>query len=272
MFRNLCYDALMKAFLFILLGFVWGISAALAQEDVSSLDTPSHSGADWDNSSQYDDGGLKVFVGRKIFAEERAKPEYYDVKRPDGSIVKLSMRADPRYEARYKVLDMVEGTHEGPTLDFVAYDHYGRPAFLRFDTVLLFVVSHSSEWVHSKYLYYPVHRTTDGDWAICGQPYVHDEEPDAHKKLAASYEEPLGFIEPQETRSGEFCTTGTRAKNLFYFEDKTRFIPRRNRVLCNREIGIRDNVVAGTGSGPFAEIEGQKHVICMERLEAKILP
>ena len=261
----------MRIVLFILLGFVLGMGAAFAQDEVP-VETPIRTGPVWDNSSQSEDWSVMAFVGNKVFVEERAKPEYMDIEMPDGSIVTRSLPAfDTRYEARYEILDMVEGSHEELTIDFVAYDHYGRPSFPHINPVLLFVVSHDSEWVHSKYLYYPVRRTTDGDWAICGKTYVHKGASDTHKKLARTYEEPIGFIDPPELPDGTVCNTGTRAHNLFDIQEKMRFVPRRSKVLCNREIGIKDYYTAGIGSGPFAKIEGQKHAACMERLNVATL-
>ena len=259
----------MRAFLFIILCFVLGASAASAQEILDG-EMSSNSASDWDSSTQADDWSVTAFVGRKLFVEERAKPDYMDVKMPDGSIKKRRLPAfNTRYEARYEILDLVKGPFEGFTIDFVAYDHYGRPSFPKFDPVILSVVSHKSEWVYSSY--YPVQRTTDGDWAICGKAFVHETESDAHKQLAASYEEPIGFIEPLILADGAACNTGTRVGKFFDLQEKFRFIPRRNKALCNRKIGLRDSIVAGTGSGPFAEIEKQRHAACMERLSAATL-
>jgi len=261
----------MRAFLFIMLSFVLGVGSVSAKDIMAGEKSPNFE-KDWENSTQAEDWSVRAFVGRKIFVEERAKPEYMDFTTPDGSVIRRTLPAfDARYEARYKILDVVKGPIEGSTIDFVAYDHYSRPGFPDHEHVLLFVVSHNSEWVHSKYLYYPVQRTTDGDWAICGKAFVHESAADAEKTLADSFEEPIGFIDHIDLPDGIICKTGTRARNLFELQEKTRFIPRRNRVLCNREIGVRDYVVAGTGSGPYADIEKQKHAACMERLNVATL-
>ncbi len=260
----------MQRLLFIILGLIFWTSVP-ASAQVAPVEGESvRAGSDWDNSSQVEDWSVRAFVGKKIFVEARAKPEYMDIKMPDGRIVTRRIPAmDSRYEARYEILDVVKGPLEDSTFDFVAFDHYGRPRFPHVEHVLLFVVSHESEWMHSKYLFYSVHRTTDGDWAICGKPYVDERADGAHKKLAASYEEPIGFIDPVELPDGGVCNTGTRARNLFNFQEKYRFIPRRNRVMCNQEIGLEDYIVAGTG--PNAEIEKQKHAACMERLNVAAL-
>ena len=224
---------------------------------------------DWDNSTQADDFSVIAFVGEKTFVEEREKPQFMDFEMPDGRVVTRKLPAfDTRYEARYSIKDIVHGDYKKESVDFVAYNHYGRPGFPHVNPVLLFLVNYEDEWVHSKYLFYPVRATTDGDWAICGPAASGGHLSEENKTLAASYEEPLGFLEPVKSLDGEICIKGTRAVNLYKFQERIRFGPRHRRVTCNREMGFSDGIVVGTGSHPTAEAEGRTHAACVERLEA----
>lgn len=91
-----------------------------------------------------------VFVGHKILVENLPYKE--------GSM-------DGSFKAKYKILQKVFGNFSQDTIEFVAYDHYGRPAFSKYDNVLLFVSADSGTYFHQKYMYNDVYKTKDNRWA-----------------------------------------------------------------------------------------------------------
>lgn len=99
-----------------------------------------------------------VFIGEKISVEPIRQPYYCNT---------ISMNS--KYQARYKVLRNAYGQLPHDTVQFVAYDHYGQPAFSKHQTVLLFVSEYCQELIHQKYQYYPLYKTTDNQWAA---PYA----------------------------------------------------------------------------------------------------
>lgn len=221
----------------------------------------------WDNRADEAAGPVIAFVGEKIFVEERNLEETMEFKLPDGRVVtRILPKMSDRYEARYKIIDVIGGDYDGGEIDFEAFDHYGRPSFSKINPVLLFVQKTDKGWGLQQYLTTVVFETTDGDWAMCGglrtSPWTEKFEP-----FAKSYEEPIGFLTPYEIASGELCTSGVRASKIFDFHMKTHFDPQRRRVACNREMGEADAIHVGTGSLPGAAEKKQIHDACMAKLE-----
>ncbi len=93
---------------------------------------------------------LFVFVGEKIDVKELPPNE--------GSW-------DGKYLGKYKILQRVYGNCNLDTIEFIAYDHYGEPAFSRYKNVLLFVSEHKGKYYHEKYQFYDVYKTKDDRWA-----------------------------------------------------------------------------------------------------------
>ena len=93
---------------------------------------------------------LFVFVGEKIAVTELPYEE--------GSM-------DAGYKAKYKILQRVYGNYPNDIIEFVAYDHYGTPAFSKYKNVLLFVSEYEGKFYHEKYVYDPLFKTKDGRWA-----------------------------------------------------------------------------------------------------------
>lgn len=104
---------------------------------------------------------LFVFVGEKIEVRQ-LPPEKGDV--------------DLAYKARYKVLQKVFGHYKKDVIEFIAYDHYGTPAFSNYHHVLLFVAVYNKKYYHEKYIYNDVYLTKDGRWAgpYAARDYAHD--------------------------------------------------------------------------------------------------
>jgi hypothetical protein len=117
---------------------------------------------------------LIAFVGEKISVTE-FEPETA----PDAILM------DSAFKARYRVIEVIYGTYAEKTLEFEAYDHYGRPGFENHRHVLLFVSSAGGAFYHQKYQYFPVFKTKSGRWAGCGDPYQF--EPDMHRGIISAH-------------------------------------------------------------------------------------
>jgi hypothetical protein len=128
---------------------------------------------------------LIVFVGEMI--EVKYSPEKMKEATPDTIIrngkkvvvrpVTISM--DSRYVAKYRMLQIVYGAYKEDTIEFVVYDHYGKPAFSNYKTVLLFVSYYNGKLYHEKYQFFDVYKTSNDRWASPGDPYKFD---DHHRK------------------------------------------------------------------------------------------
>lgn len=73
---------------------------------------------------------------------------------------------DNAYDAKYKVLQSVFNDLKTDTIIFKAYDHYGRPAFEKYSTVLLYI-SKSEDgtyYFHQKYQFDPLYKTRNNSW------------------------------------------------------------------------------------------------------------
>ena len=95
-----------------------------------------------------------VFIGQKIKVDY-AKQKYY--------CNRFSM--DSKFDADYKIIENIYGNYPNDTIHFIAYDHYGRPAFGNYEYVMLFVSKYCDEIFHQKYQFYNVYKTIDNRWA-----------------------------------------------------------------------------------------------------------
>ena len=113
-------------------------------------------------------GNLIVFVGEKI--EVKSLGIY-----PSETIKGIILLYDEAYIAEYKILQLVHGSYKSDTIEFTVYDHYGEPAFSKFQTVLLFISKHNGKLFHEKYLYFDLYMTNNGEWAspYSSQAYNH---------------------------------------------------------------------------------------------------
>lgn len=107
---------------------------------------------------------LFAFVGEKISVDPLPHEK--------GSL-------DNGFKAKYAILKKVYGSFPRDTIEFVAYDHYGTPAFSKFKNVLLFVSADSGTYYHQKYMYNDVYKTKDGRWA---GTYASDDYEHAYNK------------------------------------------------------------------------------------------
>ena len=169
----------MRAFLFIILSIVLVFTGpAFAQDE-----------APFDNNSLQEDGQILAFVGRKIFVRKDSSFPWEQDKDSDEIILHL----DSRYQVRYEIIELIAGKYEGRIIDFHAYDHYGIPRFSRVENALIFIHDGPDNRVHSKYNFFEVDRTTDGDWAACGNAYVQYDPEEVKNREPL---EPITFLDP----------------------------------------------------------------------------
>ncbi|MFT3705130.1 MAG: hypothetical protein QM802_22375 [Agriterribacter sp.] len=125
---------------------------------------------------------LYVFVGEKIEVKEWPQPktiESIDTTIVNGDTIiskRVSLSMDSRFIARYKILQQVYGTFKSDTIEFLAFDHYGTPAFSKYKYVMLFVTNYNGKLYHEKYQYFDVYKTKSGRWASSYKvgDYEHD--------------------------------------------------------------------------------------------------
>jgi hypothetical protein len=107
-----------------------------------------------------DTNRLFAFAGEKISVEPLPQAQ--------GSM-------DNAFKAKYAILKKVYGNFPEDTIEFIAYDHYGTPAFSKFKNALLYVSADSGVYYHQKYMYNGIYKTKDGRWAgtYAGDDYDH---------------------------------------------------------------------------------------------------
>jgi hypothetical protein len=132
---------------------------------------------------------LIVFVGEIISVkysplQQKKEPLVPVIRNGDTTYMQpVRIIFDGRYVAKYKVLKLVYGSYKADTIEFIAFDHYGEPAFSKFKTVLLFVSIKDGKFYHEKYQYFDVYKTVGGRWANPGDPYKPDGFGDYHRKI-----------------------------------------------------------------------------------------
>lgn len=72
---------------------------------------------------------------------------------------------DYAIKAKYRVIKNVYGNYNKDTIEFESYDHFGRFPFLDYKYVLLFVSNYNGRFIHEKYQFFDVYKTTNGRWA-----------------------------------------------------------------------------------------------------------
>lgn len=130
-----------------------------------------------------------VFVGELVSIESLPNPCDEERKRTGkrGCIF-----LDALYRARYRVVQPVIGTTQDTEVTFRVADHYGFPPFATARHALLFVaVTDDGNWLH-KYQGIPMHRTTDGQWAACGEvDHRRIDEALSHRAKRLTFAEPI---------------------------------------------------------------------------------
>jgi hypothetical protein len=110
---------------------------------------------------------LIVFVGEII--EVKEAPEEKEIVdttiEGNDTSYSISVSMDSRYLAKYKILQLIRGTYKSDTIEFTVFDHYGKPGFSKYKTVLLFVSISDGKLYHEKYQYFSLYPTKNGKWA-----------------------------------------------------------------------------------------------------------
>jgi hypothetical protein len=132
-----------------------------------------------------DEKGLHVFVGSKVSIEP------FDPKYPEGTII-----MDNAFKAKYRIVQAIYGEYKTDTIEFEVYDHYGTPAFSKFDNVLLYVSEgNNGKLCHEKYMFSPVYETKGGKWA---GPYESDDYQHAYNKNTKVRPQEMEYVDKVE--------------------------------------------------------------------------
>lgn len=114
---------------------------------------------------------LFAFVGEKISIDEFNPNAVQEEKEEIDTItgekfIRKSFIMDNAFRLKYKVLKNLYNDLKIDTVEFVAYDHYGKPSFAEYEKVILYISkSQNNEYyVHQKYEYNEIYITKDKEW------------------------------------------------------------------------------------------------------------
>lgn len=168
-----------------------------------------------------------AMVGRLVSIKELPNPCERVKDSADSSSTCIFL--DGLYEAKYEVLQVLSGEADGPEITFRIADHYGFPRFAHYRNALLFIDLDPEGNYLEKYQGYPVHRTTTGSWASCGDPYNEFANEPARGLQTIEFADDLGVV-------GDFSEEGVKER----FPD-TRYLDLSNgRIRCRRGLPIAD--------------------------------
>jgi hypothetical protein len=112
---------------------------------------------------------LYAFVGKKISVTEfnpnaEQKDETIMEKVTGETLVKKSHIIDLGFRCKYLVIKNVFNKLETDTIDFIAYDHYGRPVFEEPEYVMLYISKSSkgNYFFHQKYQFDYLEKNAEG--------------------------------------------------------------------------------------------------------------
>ena len=80
---------------------------------------------------------------------------------------------DSEWQSRFRVIDTVVGEFAGHTVDFTAWDHYGKPRYSAADGPVILYLWRDADYgfVHDKYNFDRVYPVRGGGYATCGSPF-----------------------------------------------------------------------------------------------------
>jgi hypothetical protein len=117
-----------------------------------------------------DSVNLYAFIGEKISMIEfdpNENSERMEIDSITGdTLIFKSFVMDNGFKNKYKVIRNVYNELSTDTIEFVAYDHYGRPAFENYDNALLYL-SYNKEkdiYYHQKYIFDPIKKNKNANW------------------------------------------------------------------------------------------------------------
>lgn len=136
---------------------------------------------------------------------------------------------DALYEAKYEIRTVLSGTTPGPEISFRIADHYGFPRFAHYRDALLFVTIDTGGNFLQKYQGYAVHRTANGSWATCGDPYNEFFGDPGQGVRPIDFADDLGIV-------GDFSEEGLRER----FPEAKHLDVSNGRIRCRRGIPLPD--------------------------------
>ena len=111
---------------------------------------------------------LYAFIGQKISVTEFDPNENNKRKVIDpisgDTLIQQSYIMDSGFRAKYRIVKNVFNELKTDTIEFIAYDHYGRPGFENFENVLLYISLNQEKgnYYHQKYQFDPLKKTKNG--------------------------------------------------------------------------------------------------------------
>ncbi|MCW3160914.1 hypothetical protein [Chryseobacterium oryctis] len=128
----------MKAIILLLLFFLWSCN--------SYKQTSSNFYQENSNMNLY------AFVGKKIDVKKINSNFKQKIKDPNSNDSIIIINMDEEFICKYQVLQNVFNKINKDTLEFEAYDHYGRPDFEKHEYVLLYLSKNiDGKFIHMKY-------------------------------------------------------------------------------------------------------------------------
>lgn len=117
-----------------------------------------------------DSVNLYAFIGEKISViefdpnENNTRIEIDSI--TGDTLLRVSYTMDNGFKNKYKVLKNVFNDLKTDTIEFIVYDHYGRPEFENYENVILYVSlnKEKNHYYHQKYQFDPVEKTKNGTW------------------------------------------------------------------------------------------------------------
>lgn len=103
-----------------------------------------------------------AFIGEKVEVLLEETPNYCDPV------------LDSKLKSTHKIIKSFYGNFPKDTITFYSMSHYGVPAILQYQTILLFVGEYCGDLYQERYQYFDLFKTKDGKWACPGNPYKYD--------------------------------------------------------------------------------------------------
>ncbi len=113
---------------------------------------------------------LYAFIGEKISVTEFDPNENntrIEIDSISGDTIRrVRFVMDNGFINKYKVVKNVFNDLKSDTIEFVAYDHYGRPGFENYKNVILYISLNKEKgnYYHQKYQFDPIEKTKNGTW------------------------------------------------------------------------------------------------------------
>ena len=113
---------------------------------------------------------LFVFVAEKISIQEFDPNKNNTVKEYDSiekdTISRKRYVMDRAFRVKYKILKNVFNDLKTVEIEFIVYDHYGKPNFEKSKNVMLYISksSNNQNYFHQKYQYDEVNKDKNGNW------------------------------------------------------------------------------------------------------------